>query len=310
MRRLQPLAVVLLLPALALLMAAPGCGKKTDEQPKKPGGDQAAADGTKPGKEKQGDGGKEKDDTLTELASTGWGTLSGTITYDGDPPAPVKLAIASEDHKKQCFPGASERELIDQTWLVDPKSKGVENAVIFLKAPAGKYFKIKDEDKTRKQTVVLDQPHCAFIPHAFVYFAEYYDPKTDKLKRSSDVFEIKNGANFPHNTAWGKTDNNAPGGKTLPPGKVDVHAFKADEEPISFKCDIHPWMNAKGWILDHPYGARTDKDGKFEIKNVPTGVELYVVGWHEGAGFFHGGKQGTKMKLQAEEKLDLKIKAK
>jgi hypothetical protein len=98
---------------------------------------------------------------------------------------------------------------------------------------------------------------------------------------------------------------------TLEPTKSKVIPLNASPDlPISFKCDIHPWMNAKCWAMDHPYIARTDEDGKFTIANVPTGVELQVVGWHEGAGYFNGGPGGKAMKLEEKNTQDFKIKAK
>ena len=35
---------------------------------------------------------------------------------------------------------------------------------------------------------------------------------------------------------------------------------------VPFKCDVHGWMNAYVGVLDHPYFAVTDEDGKFELK--------------------------------------------
>src|SRR6266542_3450787 len=45
--------------------------------------------------------------------------------------------------KDKCHEGAKEDELIEQTWIVNKENKGVENVIIFLKAPEGKFFKIK-----------------------------------------------------------------------------------------------------------------------------------------------------------------------
>jgi hypothetical protein len=42
-------------------------------------------------------------------------------------------------------------------------------------------------------------------------------------------------------------------------------------------------------VFDHPYYAVTDKDGKFEIKNAPTG-DYRIVYWHENG--FRGGAEG------------------
>lgn len=38
-------------------------------------------------------------------------------------------------------------------------------------------------------------------------------------------------------------------------------------------------------VCDHPYFAVTNKDGAFEIPNVPAGVKLEYRVWHERAGF-------------------------
>ena len=40
---------------------------------------------------------------------------------------------------------------------------------------------------------------------------------------------------------------------------------------VPFKCDVHGWMNAYVGVLDHPYFAVTDKDGKFELKDAAAG---------------------------------------
>jgi hypothetical protein len=39
-------------------------------------------------------------------------------------------------------------------------------------------------------------------------------------------------------------------------------------------------MNAKLIAFDHPLFAVTNKDGHFEIKNVPAGVEFTITTWH------------------------------
>ena len=52
---------------------------------------------------------------------------------------------------------------------------------------------------------------------------------------------------------------------------------------IPFKCDVHGWMNAYVGVLDHPYFAVTDKDGKFDIKTLPPGTYT-IEAWHEKLG--------------------------
>ena len=46
-------------------------------------------------------------------------------------------------------------------------------------------------------------------------------------------------------------------------------------------------------------------DGSFEIKNVPVDTKITIVGWHEGAGYFHNGQNGTEITLKKGETKDL-----
>jgi hypothetical protein len=45
-------------------------------------------------------------------------------------------------------------------------------------------------------------------------------------------------------------------------------------------CDVHPWMRSYISVVDHPFFAVTDEDGKFEIKGLPAG-EYEIEAVHE-----------------------------
>jgi len=49
---------------------------------------------------------------------------------------------------------------------------------------------------------------------------------------------------------------------------------------LKFKCDVHQWMTGFVWVQNNPYFAVSDKDGKFEIKDVPVGT-WDIEAWHE-----------------------------
>ena len=89
-----------------------------------------------------------------------------------------------------------------------------------------------------------------------------------------------------HNTSWGGGSGRSEGNKAIPPGgHEDVKDLEPSlDEPVTVKCGIHPFMRAYAWVLNHPYFAVTDADGKFEIKNVPA-VKVRVRVWHEVPGF-------------------------
>ncbi len=148
------------------------------------------------------------------------------------------------------------------------------------------------------------------MPHIVATYPSYWDGK--ELKSSGQNFLVKNSAPVNHNTAViGDPLKNPGGNQTLPSGGDMKLSLVPESKPIQVSCSIHPWMNARIWAFDNPYYAVTDADGKFEIKNVPTGVELSVVAWHEAVDYFNGGKDGKKQKFNSgNNTLDLSVAAK
>jgi hypothetical protein len=258
----------------------------------------------------------------TELASTGWGTLKGRVTLDGPAPdAEIKkeneqLQAAIEknkDYKDYCLSDkAPTSDKQEQSWRIG-KNEGVQNVVVFLKPPTGSVFKIDTANPTWDKQVTIEQPFCAFHPHVLTLFPSYYDVKDKAMKPSGQKFEVKNNATIPHNTDW-KGDNKNPGSNELVAvgKKLDISLEPSYAQPVHFSCKIHQWMDAYAWVLDHPYAAVTDKDGNYEIKHAPAGVDVQVVAWHEKADYLEGGNKGTTIKLKdgGETTKDFKVKAK
>jgi hypothetical protein len=222
--------------------------------------------------------------TKTALAAKGWATLKGKVTLDGTPPAKDVLAAIKNAKDAGCHEGAPLDQKIDQTWIVSD-DKEVANVVVWVHPPKDKYFKIKDEDKDRsKETKVLHQPHCAFLPHVLDLYPYYFNG--EELKPTNQKFVVKDDAGFPHNTQieQGSLDNPTwNSGQMVPGSEKVVPNRKPQDTPLNVKCDIHSWMRAKIWVFDHPYHAVTNEKGEYEIKNIPAGAKVYVVGWHEGA---------------------------
>ena len=67
-----------------------------------------------------------------------------------------------------------------------------------------------------------------------------------------------------------------------PKGQTRVVRF---DKPgiVKVFCDIHSHMSAAVVVLNHPWYAIPDDDGRFEIADVPTG-DREVVAWHERLG--------------------------
>jgi len=301
MRPYKYLLVLFLLPFLALLLSVPGCGKA-----KKPaGGSGDLEDFSDKGSKDSGETAKK------ELPSMGYASLRGLVTYEGEKPQVGTLRPEMEKHKDaaHCLMG-KEDEIIEQTWIVGGPNKGVANVVIFLKAPKDSYFKI--DKKKVEEPVEIRQPHCAFMPHVVALFPEYYDGKG--FVPTGQVLKVVNDAKMSHNTKIsGDPDKNSPINKTLLPGSHEPVVLKPQAKPLEIACNFHNWMSAKAWVFDNPYHAVTKGDaekdkaedfGKYEIPEVPAGIEVNVVAWHQGAGFIWG-ENGKKMTFQQGEKKDL-----
>jgi len=292
---------MLLVPLLAIgITSLPGCTKpeekKADGSAKTDGkGDGAKGDGAK-------DGGK----TEVLEAKTD-GVVKGKVVYDGSPPKMEELPYASHDDKEVCKMGA-EFEKHKQEWIIGG-GNGVANVVVWLDAPKGKTFKISDETVKERanEEPVLDQPHCAFVPHIVAMYTG-----SGKLASGQQLF-VKNSSKVGHNTKieGDERAGNSPYNKTLNPGENVKHTIKFQKAPLSVKCDKHPWMNAQIVTFDQPYFAVTDKDGVFTIKNVPSGVDLTVRAWHESFGALKEAISETKsFKAGENPELTLKVKAK
>jgi hypothetical protein len=282
---------------IAFVVTAGGCGGGSKDggrkRPKAAREDDDDKDGDKEDKPGPGDNGGGR----TPVASTGWGTLKGTVTLDGEAPTPVSFESEMKESKDRvrCLMGPKN----DMTWLVKTKEgkKLVENVVVWLDPGPGKYFKLDPSKKTWKDQVVLDQPYCAFEPRVQVVFPQYFD---GKAMVKGQTFIVKNSANIGHNTSWKGDDRLNPGGNLLvgPGNKIEPKLTPDNKTVVNVSCTIHKWMRARVWALDHPYFAITDADGKFEIKNAPASAEVRVVVWHEAKDFITDLPEGGKVKLE------------
>jgi len=295
MRKISALGLALMIPALAMLVTASGCNKPAEKGDKGTGASTSTvpADkgdkGEKPPVDKGG-----KKEALTAKTD---GIIKGFVRYDGTPPeASITPAMKTHQDKDVCLAG-KESDKVDQTWLVS-SDKGVANVVIYLKEPAGKTFSVTDElKKPFAKNAVLDQPHCAFVPHVIAL----YPAAGQKL-------EVKNSAKVPHNTKIeGNPKKNPTENITLPPSETKTLDLQFQQGPLAASCQLHPWMNAKIWTFNSPYFAVTDENGAFEIPNVPSGVELTVMVWHESFGA--DAREAEKKTLKAgTNDLELKVK--
>ena len=200
-----------------------------------------------------------------------WGTISGQIVVTGDVPAPELLHAKDAPVKDAATCAAIDTYKDDL--VIDADSNGLANVFIYLpKAPKSVHPDLK---KPAPAVVIFDQKGCMFSPHAMVVLGGQTVEviSSDPIAHNTHTYPLKNQAINVLVAA------NTPVGKGL---AVD---YKIGESlPLKVACDFHPWMQAYWMVVDHPYAAVTDKEGKFSIPNLPVGEHEFRV-WHERKGY-------------------------
>ena len=211
-----------------------------------------------------------------------WGSLSGQFILDGDVPA-----IDEVENTKE--PVVCSAKVPTDQLIVNKDNKGIANIFVFI--PAIKKPTVHPSlEKSKEKEVILDQKNCQFVPHA-------------QVMRTDQVLMVKSMDNCLHNTRPSPFKNN-PENFTVPPNERKGLPWKvkvAESLPTLVKCDIHGWMSSYVLVLDHPYAAVTDKDGKFKIDYLPTG-ELEFRYWHERPGYV---EKSVKITIDADMTKDL-----
>mgnify|MGYP001571076604 FL=1 len=183
------------------------------------------------------------------------GSISGTVTFSGSPPANPKMPVA----KNADYCG---KEMEIPVLVVNPKSKGVQWTVVYLEQASGgpmqEKYELEMGDPKKK---------CDFVQHvlAFGKNKNLSMKNTDPVLHNPHTFNDKHATQF--NVALSEK------------GQVTEKKIRAGGV-IRLQCDSHVHMN--GWILsfEHGYFAVTDENGNFKLDNVPPG-KYKLVAWHE-----------------------------
>jgi len=233
--------------------------------------------------------------TAGTLASAeGWGTVKGKVTYKDKQPLPKNPAVNVTADKMFCTKDGKLTIHRDE-WVVDPKTRGIKNAIVWLSPADGKLTTDWDEklihpslkDVPKKHEV--DQPGCEFLPRVIA------------LREGSELV-FKNSASVPHNVRIDGGDLGPKVNTAIPAGKeLNVGSIKARFLPTQYDCTIHPWM--KGWLISfkHPYYAVTNDKGEFEIKNAPAGRYRLQI-WQEGSGYVQKNKNDRGVPIEIKDK--------
>jgi hypothetical protein len=177
----------------------------------------------------------------------GGGTIDGKVVFNDA--VPTRKIIPNKD--VEVCGGIREEPLI----AVGP-DKGVQNAVVYLVEVAkGKAW------PAAGKTPELDNRKCRFEPEVQVIRAGPLDVVND------DPILHNTHGYYGKRTAFNMALPNQ--GQRIPTELTRAGIVRID-------CDAHGWMEGWIYVVDNPYYAITDADGKFSITDVPPGSYTLV----------------------------------
>jgi plastocyanin len=141
--------------------------------------------------------------------------------------------------------------------------KTAENIAVYVDVIADKKFDVP------KDHIVVDQRKMAFIPHVVAV-------------QQGTTVDFLNSDPVGHNVYWPSISGNKKLSHNLgtwPKGDKKPFQFN-DLGTASLLCNVHPEMSGYVVVVPTPYFAVTDKDGNFEVKNVPAGKYMLKT-WSE-----------------------------
>ena len=200
-------------------------------------------------------------------------SVSGAVKLDGAAPKPQKIDMSQDPACKKT--GA---ENMTETVVAD--NGNLANVFVYVKEglPNANFAVPKDK-------VTIDQQGCRYHPHVLGVMA-------------GQTVEIKNDDDTTHNIHPSPKDNKEWNESQPPKGAPLEKNFARQEVLIPVKCNQHPWMKMYLGVVKHPYFAVTDKDGKYEIKDLPPGDYTLA--------FVHEKLGEQTLKVKVEPKKDMK----
>jgi plastocyanin len=177
------------------------------------------------------------------------GDLTGTITLKGTPPAENSFEGAMQADPnctalyKSAFPTTH--------FYVVNASGGLADVVVSITG-------VPASSGASAAPAVLDQKGCVYVPSILVV-------------QTGQKVVVKNSDPCVHNVHTVPKENEMKNMVQMAGGPDLEFTFDKPEAFLKFQCDVHPWMFAWVTVVDSPYFALSDKDGKFTIKNIPNG---------------------------------------
>lgn len=189
----------------------------------------------------------------------GGASVAGVVKFQGTAPKPGRIDMSADPLCAQAHSSPLTTED-----LLTGANGGLENVVVYISDGLGTAtFPVPD------QPAVMEQKGCQYKPHVLAM-------------RAGQKLNVVNSDATTHNI-HPMPNNNREWNISQPKGVPIEQVFTREEIAISVKCNVHPWMRSYIAVIKNPYFAVTDRNGHFDLKDLPPG-SYTLQAWHEKLG--------------------------
>ena len=199
-----------------------------------------------------------------EASVTNGGTVTGTVKFMGEVPAPAAFELWRYPNRVYCgalSDGSGYRHL--RTVSVGAEG-GLKDVIVTIEGvEKGKPF--------TWQETQLEANMCQFVP--FVSVVRDHHPlivkNLDSVSHDLQFYERGREHVFImfHRPTLTKQ------------GTSDMIRFTGNRNGVTMQCGMHPYMQGHGLAVDNPYYAVTGLEGTFSIPDLPAGT-YRIRAWH------------------------------
>jgi plastocyanin len=195
-------------------------------------------------------------------------TISGVVRFEGSVPKPQKIDKSQD-------PACGNAPAFDESLVVN--NGDLANVFVYVKA--GLHI---GGFGVGERPPAIEQRGCRYQPHVLGALV-------------GETIEIVNADETTHNIHPMPTQSKQWNESQLPKDPPIIKKFDKSELMIPIKCNQHPWMKMYLNVVDNPWFAVTDENGKFKIKGLPPG-EYTLAAVHEKL-----GEQDMKISVRPKE---------